>query len=125
MKIWRVGSGQILRSFPNQSRISMVEAVVFGPHNAWVAAASYGDGKVYIWDVNSGRLLRTISRFRDVQSFTFSPDGRLIAAVFSNSQLKEYHVELVDLATEQLLYTLPNAAFAVSFSPDSKLLVLP
>ena len=75
---------------------------------------------VALWDVPSGKLLRTLSNpGGGVYSWAFSPDGRTLAA--SNT---ENAVLLWDVATGELRHTLktpgPGGIWALAFSPDGQ-----
>jgi WD40 repeat protein len=53
--------------------------VTFSPDGNLVASASC-DRTVKLWDVASGRMVRTLSHGDEATSVAFSPDGTLLAS---------------------------------------------
>ena len=77
------------------------------------------DGTVGVWDSETGNELLKQPSGNRVNKITFSPDGTWI--VFSNSS----DVHVVSIVSGEELFTLTGhsgPAFAVTFSPDGKLL---
>lgn len=57
-----------------------VNDLAFSPDGRQVATLSYGDGAVMVWDVRTGRLVRTLSGLSpSPYSIAWSPDGARIA----------------------------------------------
>jgi WD40 repeat protein len=92
-------------------------------------------GEVGIWDVETGKLLRSIGKMKGkVDSITLSPDGKYLAAARANESNDEKFLpifeptrdpELVvwNLETEEEVFRRQGFGFQVKFSPDgSKLL---
>ncbi|MCX8075855.1 MAG: WD40 repeat domain-containing protein [Aquificaceae bacterium] len=83
--------------------------------------ASGGYSSVKLWDVQSGRLVRTIKGHNGiVLSVHFSPDGKTVASGGEDGKIK-----LWEASTSKLLRTLEGhegSVFSLSFSPTGKLL---
>jgi len=79
------------------------------------------NGTVKLWDVASGRLLRTLDGHTDVvYKGVFSPDEKVIASCSRDGKIK-----LWDVATGSELRTLTGhtrPVKAVAFSPDGKMI---
>jgi WD40 repeat protein len=87
------------------------------------------DPAVRVWDVASGKVLRSFSvdedgkEERDVRLAKFAPDGKTVAFVLSGARV----AALWDVAAGKEIRRLPEAAheiFAVAFSPDGALVAL-
>ncbi len=115
VKLWDVNSGKLLRAFKAD-----------GMHNAFGAAFSLdgkllvvGDGviKTWVWDVASGKVVKTMNAGARV--VCFSPDGKMLAAAAITQD-----VVLWQQPEGRPLRTLPHSGFAmaVDFTPDGKLL---
>ncbi len=55
-----------------------VDALAFSPDSRTLASGSV-DGKVFLWDVATGKLITTIPTDADVSALAFSPDGKRLA----------------------------------------------
>lgn len=91
-------------------------AVAFAPDGNWLATSGY-DGAVRLWDVATGRPIRTLQGAKGtVWSLDFSPDGARLAAAGEDGL-----VRLWNPADGRLAATLAGHArnvWEVRFSPD-------
>ncbi len=121
LKLWDANTGAVLREFDEPAQ--HVQSVAFLPNGAVAVSAGYtraeGAGKtevsIKLWDIASGRNLRTIPVKGDysIGQIAVSPDGQKI--VSGGSQLKVW-----DAATGRLIHELKGQTNpeTVAFSPD-------
>jgi WD40 repeat protein len=87
-----------------------------------------GNGRVYLWDVATGRKTATLTDpgSHDVTSVVFSPGGKTLATSDVNSE--DGKTYLWDLATRRLTATLTNPVStggqSMAFSHDGKTLAI-
>ena len=106
--------------FPQLGHASWINSVAFSS-DAKVLASGSGDHTIKLWDVASGRELRTLSgHSSDVNSVAFSPDGKLLASGSGDKTIK-----LWDVASGRELRSLSGhtaGVNSVAFSPDGRML---
>ncbi|MGZ8906989.1 MAG: DUF4082 domain-containing protein, partial [Methylobacter sp.] len=112
---------QVLET-PSMERYSdKLEFVAFSADGNTLANLDF-DGKITIWDVNSGTLRQTLLNQAKsaVIGIAFSPDGNTLASVSDNS------ISLWDINTAEVRRILPVIDFVtfLIFSPDSKTLAV-
>jgi WD40 repeat protein len=61
--------------------------VAFSPDGALLVSGSAHDFAVKLWDVESGRELRTFRHDDELMAVAFSPDGALLASGGYDSQV--------------------------------------
>lgn len=118
VEVWEVSGEQDIRSVKallGHSRL--VNSVSFAT-GGLLATSSYG-GQAKLWEVESGRRLRTIEGHSTlITSIAFSPDGSLLAQGDDNG-----HVYVWDVRSGQRLVAVeghPGPVWAVAFSPDGE-----
>ena len=117
-RVWEVATGKELRRFGKpQAGVNDVNGVIQanGGVQVMIAQANYGqaaalnadgtvlaalgqDGKIHLWDVNSGKDLRTLvspqnQPFYGNSGMVFTPDGKAIALRANDQSIRLYGVE--------------------------------
>lgn len=94
VQIWDVGTGKSIGKFTAENNVGRVH---FSPDGNWIAAGTW-DGKVFIWDVQSRHLIKTLTDYRGfIYSIDFSPDGNRIMATGRDSSMMVWDVKSGDL----------------------------
>ena len=99
-----------------------IHSVAFSPDGKTLAAGSWWDNTVKLWDVETATNIATFEGHgHEVRSVSFSPDGRTVA-----SASDDHTVRLWDVATGSHLATFEGHdswVRAVDFSPDGRTVV--
>jgi len=136
VKLWEIATRRELRTltvdYPDYVNMLTSNSVVFSPDGKTLVSggAGYGQHRVKLWEVATGRELRTVSEGSgEIKSLAFSPDGKLLASGggshFLNSGKPDKTVRLWEVTTGRELRTLSVAdddVNSVGFSPDGKVL---
>jgi WD40 repeat protein/uncharacterized caspase-like protein len=95
-----------------------VSSIAFSPDGKTLASGGY-DFKVVLWDISTGKELRTFEHKQIIDSVCFSPDGRVLASGSADTTIK-----LWDVSSGALLSTLDanSRVLSIAFSPDGKML---
>ena len=114
--LWNVKTGERRRELTGHQGTVMV--VRFAPDGSWLA--SHGaDGKVHVWEVPSGKRLRTFDAPGVVECLAVHPEGNLLA-YGSKQQVFLRHAQ-----TGEVTHTLTGFSGVINslaFSGDGKLL---
>ena len=110
------GKGRLLRTFEGGHWINVL-SVVFSPDGRTVLSGGTSQSK--LWDVATGRLLRTFDEDSElVTSVAFSTDGQIALTGRTDNTIRVW-----DLASGLLLRTLKghsDPVRSVAFSPDGR-----
>ncbi|MBN1120891.1 MAG: PD40 domain-containing protein [Anaerolineae bacterium] len=107
-------SGQIVLKLAGFAEEGLIDAAI-SPDGSLIAAASYSDDCVYLWDTSTGELINTFSGY--YAEVEFSPDGRWLAYRSARSA-----VTLRDVVTWQPILEIKEADGDLEFSPDGNTL---
>ncbi len=81
-RAWEVPSGRPIGEFPAQEPAAHPDALAIDPAGRRVALVDYLDGRLWLWEPGGAkpevRPASPLARYREA---SFSPDGRLVAAV--------------------------------------------
>lgn len=118
IRIWRLNNGDLLRTL--SLKPYMAFSVTISPDSQTLVSGSNGEkNTVKIWNLKTGKLLRTSKHTGAVESLDISPDGQTLAVANRDGT-----IELWALATGKLLYTLAkypsSSGWFVVFSPDGQ-----
>jgi WD40 repeat protein len=65
---------------------SSINTVVLSPDGQWLLSGS-GDDSINLWEVASGRLIRTFKDTEDVEFVAFQPGGRSFFSLTDDGQI--------------------------------------
>ena len=118
--IWNLKQGVELRKFVAPSSVNQI---VFSSDDKTIATC-HDKGYVCIWDVNTGKLLKTYKGFKgDVREVLFSPDDSLIIAKGGSG--RECGIKIWDTKTGELKLSIPTYstdASVIAVSPNGSFL---
>lgn len=109
-----------------KTKAEFIQTITFSPDGTMLASAvnvARGDGNVELWDVQTGKSVRTLSGYLSrVYDIAFSPDGKTLASSGSDMMVRIWEV-----STGKILYMFSfdsiHAGNNIAFSPDGKTLI--
>lgn len=134
-KVAPAGSRQGPEIFVQMGHSDNVSSVAFSPDGKYLASGS-GDKSVRIWDVGTGREIRTLRLEQPVfghNSVKFSPEGRYLASAEADgfirlwdrangTELKKFPISISEKLGKN--ETMTGSAMAIAFSPNGKSLIV-
>jgi WD40 repeat protein len=80
-------AAQPILMFP-AGHTGMISSLNYSSDGKNIVTTAFGDNTVKIWEISSGKLVRSIEGYPGIRSAQFSPDGKYIVAVgqYSRSQ---------------------------------------
>jgi WD40 repeat protein len=118
LRVWEVGTWREVRQIGRLGN-DFCLALGFLPDGKTLISACQ-DGSVRLWDVATGRPLRALVNFLDLNTFAVAPDGKHFAAIQGGTALR-----LWDIGTGKEVARIPGprrAFLCLAFSPDGKML---
>jgi len=116
-KIWNRVTGEVVHNLPHKIGSPAVD---FNATGKLVATGAY-DGKVRLWEVSTGKLLKVLKGNEGtIWSVDFSPNGTLIAAGSNDDKVTVWNV-----ASGKIVYEFTEAThniWEVVFNPTGELL---
>ena len=105
--------------FPQQGHYQGVFALAFSPDGS-ILASGAADNTAKLWDVASGREIRTLGPNYGAVSLAFSPNGRILAIGTLDQKIK-----ILDPASGREVRVLSGhsgAIWSIAISPDGRIL---
>ena len=108
--------------FPQIGHSGLVWAVDISPNNAYIISADDENAFVNMWEIQSGRLLRTFwGHNAAITALAYSPDGKTFASGDENGNIKIWNI-----ASGKELYSLSEHSWDINtleYSPNGKHIV--
>lgn len=108
--IWDTQTGRRLRHFDFAGH-----QIAFSP-DGLTLATGWRDGTIWLLDIRSGQMVRTMQAGTILWDIAFTPDGRLLAAKTGND------IEFWDVVQGKQLTAIDMFASCMTFSPDGTML---
>jgi WD40 repeat protein len=121
VRTWNPETGQQLKSFAVRRegpKPVPVSRLAITPDGKTLLTA---DAAVGVWDLDTGKELRTIRGFAGPTNVSVSPDGRRFAVCGYDGRVRLY--DLGDGALRQVLPAVPGWSWAATFAADGKTLL--
>lgn len=117
---WNWKSGIKIKSFPAQGSYNRlpINSLAFSPDGK-ILVSGGDDFSIKLWDVDSGKELKSGKHSARVRTVAFSPDGKLIASADDSGIIKIWDVKTME---NVVLPRHDNAVTSLAFSPDGKTL---
>ena len=121
--LWDASNGEKLNTLFDERMLKNINSIAFHPNKEEILASGSEDGYVWLWDVNTGEIIKEFSFYNQsvINEVAFNLDGHILATG-GNDKI----IRLWDTETGQLIYQeeLSDIIRALSFSPDSQLLAV-
>jgi RNA polymerase sigma factor (sigma-70 family) len=114
--LWEVATGKELRRFALGHKLNHpVSVLAFSHDGTRLAGAAWGEGKLCLFEVASGKEIKVFPRIgNEVSAVAFAPDGSTVAAAGDN-------IHLYDLTTGKERLRIERKAQSLVFTRNSPL----
>ena len=113
----RTGDLKLALPYPERESVRLIAISPNGKTIAGSAHHSPDQVKIYVWNIRTGKHLRTIStQAHEVHTLVFSPTANVLASGY-------FHVDRIDLwnpGTGKKLTTIQERSESLAYSPDGK-----
>jgi WD40 repeat protein/beta-lactamase regulating signal transducer with metallopeptidase domain len=120
VRLWDLETGKEVRAFTNPKNVNMT-VTAFSPDGKYALAGS-GNGLIWQWELNTGKLVRELTGHKDaVQCLSFSPRGDKLLTASHDRTLRLWDMETGK--TEKTFTGHSDWARRAVFLPDGKHIV--
>jgi WD40 repeat protein len=117
IRVWDSGGGAVLRVIPSPDPDNYFDAAVFSSDGK-NALIGYYQGKIYILDLQTGEVLRSITaKSADITAIAVAPDGSKVAAGMREG-IKNWIFLAGEREYEMTIPVSDNPISSLAFSPD-------
>jgi WD40 repeat protein len=118
MKIFDVATGEEIRDFKLPPK-SNIESVAYSPDGKYVLAGNW-TYEITLWNVSSGRSVRTAAQPSFVTAVAFSQDGEYVLSGGWDANVRLWNAKNLTLLKTFTGHTGWDGIMSVAFSPDGK-----
>ncbi|MGP1385931.1 MAG: nSTAND1 domain-containing NTPase [Thainema sp.] len=119
LSFWRLQSPVTAMSINSFKALDRLGELRLSPNSEQVAALSWLDGTIQLWNIADQKLSAEFNPNGRVQDFHFSPDGQTLVTASDDHLVQRWNLQgsLIDQ------FKMPNSIRSVSFSPDGQQLL--
>ncbi|MGV8057919.1 MAG: caspase family protein [Smithellaceae bacterium] len=119
LKIFDVATGGEIIDFKIRPSLDYrLQSVAYSPDGKYILSGSMG-GIIDLWDISSGRSIRTVKVGAGIRAVSFSSDGEYALSGGSDNSVRLWNVKNLTQVKKFVGHT-GNGIWSVAFSPDGK-----
>ena len=129
--VWDIETGKLIRQYEDE-KLGFVQSISYSPDGNYLVSGSekrierndtvWISHTLRVWDTETGKQVRMRMKGEDIQSLSFSPDGRLVAAGSRSGFISFWDPETGNQIGEPILGH-ESGVNSIDFSPDGKIIV--